>query len=877
MAGSDTTGEVEVDAWPTVENVLTRSGNVTLSAPGEPRPSTCEALQTRDDPPQGRTAGAQSIDLAPRVSPTPEDGFSTASGDSPSEVIPFDEEDGVVRLRLNSMDQMKDFPRLLRRARELAAEEEGTFKIALPNDFPRIGVADEHREDRSSTFRAVSQNNGVYRLDRFEGRRMIQMNTSTCDDTVVDELVQRFEDNLTRPGGLRNVRYGIDLDARSLEERQHIGIPAQSPVWPLGNNQLDRTRAVIPGLHWPFAYKSHTSFGAPFALHKEDCDLVAANVLYLGRKIWTVTAPRDADRLEAQVRGSQGHKFTCSQGVRHCSIYISHATLAQWDVSYKTFSQTANEVVVVYPHSYHQGFSTGSTLAEAVNYAPEGWNIRGHNECLSSCPGYPIPNAKREFRPDGMAQEEDLSGGQPSVRRYFGTETMVGKVFSDQAGPMGLQVLQRHGSSEKESQEEQHEQHEQQQQQQQQQEEEEEEDEEIIRERTISPISTIKSTTASNMKGTQSTKRSRIDIPSETPSKRLKKRGSTQQQASPSQSRSKKKEVIPVESYWDEWDAKRESELQPGDTNRQTIKAVRVWRRLSSHTPAPSPDRHQGALSRDRVDSVVKMVLAVANNYAFSALKEVIFFLQQDGATSVAGIFSSDLGTLVRSIDAIVTADHLNSYLRRFALARLAKSYNDTVVNGGHLVDSEPNMSSLKRMTTKESKSEAYISLIQHTWGVEFPGRYRGQRKTQSGLIKSDASNAVRWNQCRRKLGKQIDAGQRWLRFAERFGWSSLGLISRDWSIGDNKVAASDRIFEENLTSSEHGLLLNEIEALKGRFLRQLNKPLGGGLFDLLEDSSRAKGLPLLGMNHEDILTRPDCDQRWLNEMDCQRGPLVAE
>ncbi|KAK5311852.1 hypothetical protein LTR93_011560 [Exophiala xenobiotica] len=220
--------EVEVDACPTVENVLTQSGNVTLPSPGELRPSTCEALQTRDDLPQGRTGVEQSINLAPRVSPTPEDGFSTASGDSPSEVVPFDEEDGVVRLRLNSMDQMKDFPRLLRRARELGAEEEGTFKIALPNDFPRIGVAHEHREDRISTFRAVSQNNGVYRLDRVEGRRMIQMNTSTCDDTVVDELVQRFENNLTRPGGLRNVRYGIDLDARSLEERQHIGIPAQS-------------------------------------------------------------------------------------------------------------------------------------------------------------------------------------------------------------------------------------------------------------------------------------------------------------------------------------------------------------------------------------------------------------------------------------------------------------------------------------------------------------------------------------------------------------------------------------------------------------------------------------------------------------------------
>ncbi|KAK5313540.1 hypothetical protein LTR93_010844 [Exophiala xenobiotica] len=186
-------------------------------------------------------------------------------------------------------------------------------------------------------------------------------------------------------------------------------------------------------------------------------------------------------------------------------------------------------------------------------------------------------------------------------------------------------------------------------------------------------------------------------------------------------------------------------------------------------------------------------------------------------------------------------------------------------------------MSWFRRTTIKQSKSEAYSSLIQHTWGVEFPSCYRGQHKTQSGLIDSDASDAVRWNQCRRKLGKQIDAGQRWLKFADRFGWSSLGLISRDWSIGDNKVAASDRIFEETLTSSEHGVLLNEIEALKGRFLRQLDKALGRGLFDLLEDSSRATGLPLLELNHEDIMKRPDCDQRWLNEMNCQGGRFVAE
>jgi len=57
-----------------------------------------------------------------------------------------------------------------------------------------------------------------------------------------------------------------------------------------------------------------------------------------------------------------------------------------------------------------------------------------------------------------------------------------------------------------------------------------------------------------------------------------------------------------------------------------------------------------------------------------------------------------------------------------------------------------------------------------------------------------------------------------------------------------------------------------EIESLKGRFLRQLNKALGDGLFDLLEDPSRAQGLPLLEMDTHDIMTRADCDQKWIDE-----------
>jgi hypothetical protein len=67
----------------------------------------------------------------------------------------------------------------------------------------------------------------------------------------------------------------------------------------------------------------------------------------------------------------------------------------------------ANKVVIVFVNTYYQGFSTGLTLAEAINYAPMGWSIHGNSECLESCPGYPIPNAKMEFHGNNDDQEDE--------------------------------------------------------------------------------------------------------------------------------------------------------------------------------------------------------------------------------------------------------------------------------------------------------------------------------------------------------------------------------------------------------------------------------------------------------------------------------------
>jgi hypothetical protein len=69
------------------------------------------------------------------------------------------------------------------------------------------------------------------------------------------------------------------------------------------------------------------------------------------------------------------------------------------------------------------------------------------------------------------------------------------------------------------------------------------------------------------------------------------------------------------------------------------------------------------------------------------------------------------------------------------------------------------------------------------------------------------------------------------------------------------------------LTISDVNALLDEIDAAKGRFLRQLNKALGMSIFELLKDPNRAQSLPLLQLKDQDITTRADCDPQWINEL----------
>ncbi|KAK5454949.1 hypothetical protein LTS15_005669 [Exophiala xenobiotica] len=188
------------------------------------------------------------------------------------------------------------------------------------------------------------------------------------------------------------------------------------------------------------------------------------------------------------------------------------------------------------------------------------------------------------------------------------------------------------------------------------------------------------------------------------------------------------------------------------------------------------------------------MVLAVGNVHAFRALKEAITFFQRRQTTWSANLFSNDPKVLVSEMATLENAGNFNSYLGRFALARLAKLHLETVANGSQLApDASKTSVAAPRRVTKAHNAHAYRSMIEHIWGLPFPSQYRHTGMNKRGLIDDDSSGAVQWNKCKGKLRKQVGAGHRWLDFAQRFGWFTLGLITREWHIREDSVKASDR------------------------------------------------------------------------------------
>ncbi|KAK5461849.1 hypothetical protein LTR55_011903, partial [Exophiala xenobiotica] len=326
---------------------------------------------------------------------------------NPNITISYRVEQGVVVLVPVNMEQCRDMPFLFAQAEALGARETGVFKYVLPSDLELGAHAVPRITTRMSKFGSRLGPDDIFHISRTEDPETPEISETSFTPTEPDELSEMLERRLADPEAISKMRYCTDLPAQTAEARRQLGLPAESPIWPLKSNMLDCTKYRVPGLHWPYGYVSGDD-GSLFVIHREDGKLPSLNVLHYGReKLWYVVARKDGYLVENEVKRGK-----CEQKVRHASRWIPRSKLRAIGASFVTFVQRAREVVVVWGDSYHQGGTVGPTVAEAVNYGGPGWSIEGYSECSPNCDGYPIPNAFLEFRSPNEPQREQ--GGEVS-------------------------------------------------------------------------------------------------------------------------------------------------------------------------------------------------------------------------------------------------------------------------------------------------------------------------------------------------------------------------------------------------------------------------------------------------------------------------------
>ncbi|KAL6919747.1 hypothetical protein ACHAPO_008740 [Fusarium lateritium] len=370
--------------------------------------------------------------LAPANGPSPpperdQDDASSVLSDLPSELcelpaelptelgpIDFDWDgpEGHEVLRLKpTVQQWSDFSANLAFARSLQAENHGCFKIVLPEELVEDLPEKDSQKVPANAYRPTQiKKNSFWRVETVSsvGSFNSSVTGPQCKVSAIqaiDQLRKLYRKNDRKQ--IRNVRYRADVPAWTPEQRREAGVPEQSPIYPLKGDKLDKTKAIIPGIHTPYVYESGPYFGASFQIHAEDFRLVSLNHLYKGRKIWIVVPSTAVDVAEEAL----GRKGKCSQFMRHRAEFFFPQKLEKLGIPFRIIDQRPGETIVILPDAYHEGFSTGYSIAEAKNYADNDWTTETYQECEVKCKlATMIPADLMRPLKDGEAQLDLCSG-----------------------------------------------------------------------------------------------------------------------------------------------------------------------------------------------------------------------------------------------------------------------------------------------------------------------------------------------------------------------------------------------------------------------------------------------------------------------------------
>ncbi|KAM6537366.1 hypothetical protein FALCPG4_003290 [Fusarium falciforme] len=365
----------------------------TQSAQQDIAPAVQEVQEPRlpeiasNDPPAPRETPSASSN--PQLPADSWDASSTLSEPAPID-CPIDHDyDGpqghsVLRLK-PTIDQWNDFPAILASARHLGADEDGCFKVILPQELHEELPEKNSQKVAANAYRPTQiKKNSFWRVDTVpsEGTFSSDVTGPECTASAldaIDQLRKMFRKNDHKQ--IRNVRYRVDVPAWTTEQRRQAGVPEKSPIHPLKGDKLENTRAIIPGIHTPYVYESGPHFGASFQIHAEDFRLVSLNHLYKGRKIWIVVPSTAVDVAEEAL----GRKGKCSQFMRHRAEFFFPQKLEKLGIPFRIVDQRPGETIVILPDAYHEGFSTGYTIAEAKNYADDAWTTDTYQPCEIKC------------------------------------------------------------------------------------------------------------------------------------------------------------------------------------------------------------------------------------------------------------------------------------------------------------------------------------------------------------------------------------------------------------------------------------------------------------------------------------------------------------
>ncbi|KAH7155399.1 JmjC domain, hydroxylase-domain-containing protein, partial [Dactylonectria estremocensis] len=359
-----------IDLHPPIQNYSLPSTPVQ-----SPHPTLPEGLSFLPDPtvtsPRSHAVSSELSEIEPGEFPIDSD---------------YDGPVGQQVLRLKpTVDQWNDFPAMLAFARHQGADDDGCFKIILPLELQEpLPDKSSHKVPANAYRPNQIKKNSFWRVDTVSSEGTFGSSDLGPECTIsaieaVNNLRKMFRKNDRKQ--IRNVRYRVDVPAWTPDQRRAAGVPERSPIHPLKGDKLDQTRAIIPGIHTPYVYESGPHFGASFQIHAEDFRLVSLNHLYKGRKIWIVVPSTAVDVAEKAL----GRKDRCSQFMRHRAEFFFPQKLEKLGIPFRIIDQRPGETIVILPDAYHEGFSTGYTIAEAKNYADAAWTTDTYQPCEASC------------------------------------------------------------------------------------------------------------------------------------------------------------------------------------------------------------------------------------------------------------------------------------------------------------------------------------------------------------------------------------------------------------------------------------------------------------------------------------------------------------